>query len=86
VGAAHIEDTTNSLVGVPVGSSGGSSGVQDSETKFSYQIVGGLDYTVFPRIDWRVAEISWGTLRAFGTNVNPTTVSTGIVIRLPGVF
>jgi hypothetical protein len=86
VGAAHIADTIKPFPFVPVGSSGSTAAIEDSETKFSYQIVGGLDYTIFPRIDWRVAEISYGTLKAFGSNVNPTTVSTGIVIRLPGVF
>ena len=82
VGTAHLSESTNYLPIQPV-ASGSSSIPQDSETKFSYQLVGGIDYTLFPRVDWRVAEISYGTLKAFGSNVNPTTISTGIVIRLP---
>jgi hypothetical protein len=85
VGAAHISDTATTVHSIPVGTTGFIN-PQESQTKFSYQIVAGLDYTIFPRIDWRVAEIGYGTLRAFGANVNPTTVSTGIVIRLPRVF
>jgi len=84
VGAAHIADTNTVTFNNPVTPTEETSSLQQSETKFSYQIVGGLDYTIFPRVDWRVAEISYGTLKAFGANVNPTTVSTGIVIRLPG--
>ena len=33
-----------------------------SATDFSYQLVGGIDYTLLPRIDWRVAEFSYGGL------------------------
>lgn len=57
-----------------------------SVTKFSYQFVGGVDYTLLPRIDWRVAEFSYGGLSIFDTSLHPKTISTGIVIRLPGVF
>jgi hypothetical protein len=59
---------------------------QTSTTKFSYQFVGGLDYTLLPRIDWRVAEFSYGGLSILGNSLNPKTISTGIVIRLPAVF
>ncbi len=62
-----------------------SSGATDT-TKFSYQFVGGVDYTLIPRIDWRVAEFSYGGLSIFDTSLHPKTISTGIVIRLPGVF
>src|ERR1700743_2117507 len=31
-----------------------------SETDFEYQILGGLDLTVLPHIDWRVGEFSYG--------------------------
>jgi hypothetical protein len=61
--------------------SGGSPG---NETKFEYQFLGGLDYTVLPRIDWRVAEFSYGGLSAFNNySFHPKSISTGIVLRLP---
>ncbi|WP_263368296.1 hypothetical protein [Edaphobacter bradus] len=52
-------------------------------TGFQYQILGGLDFTFFPRLDWRVVEIGGGGLHASGTNYPIGTVSTGIVFRLP---
>ena len=62
-----------------------STGATDT-TKFSYQFVGGVDYTLIPRIDWRVAEFSYGGLSIFDTSLHPKTISTGIVVRLPGFF
>ncbi len=60
-------------------------GIAYSEaTKFSYQFVGGVDYTLLPRIDWRVAEFSYGGLSFLDTSLHPKTISTGIVVRLPG--
>lgn len=61
----------------------GPAGAQTSATKFSYQFVGGVDYTILPRIDWRVAEFSYGGLSILGSSLNPKVISTGIVIRLP---
>ena len=52
-------------------------------TKFQYQFLGGVDFTVLPRIDWRVVEFSYGGLSGLGSSFNPTTISTGIVVRLP---
>ncbi len=54
-----------------------------SATKFEYNFVGGLDYTFFPRLDWRVVEFSYGGLSSFNGSFNPRTLSTGIVFRLP---
>jgi len=54
-----------------------------SATNFEYQFLGGLDLTVFPRIDWRVVEFSYGGLSGLGTSYNPETISTGLVLRLP---
>jgi hypothetical protein len=54
-----------------------------SVTKFEYNFVGGVDYTVLPRIDWRVVEFSYGGLTAFNGSFNPRTLSTGIVFRIP---
>ncbi len=61
----------------------GQGSAQTSETKFEYNFVGGLDYTFFPRLDWRVVEFSYGGLAGFSGSFNPRTLSTGIVFRLP---
>jgi hypothetical protein len=55
-------------------------------TRFEYQFLGGLDYTVFPRIDWRVAEFSYGGLSVFNGSYHPKTLTTGIVLRIPRFF
>lgn len=52
-------------------------------TKFQYQFLGGVDWTVLPRIDWRVVEFSYGGLSGLGSSFNPKTISTGLVVRLP---
>lgn len=55
-----------------------------SATKFEYQFLGGLDFTVLPRIDWRVAEFSYGGLSTFNnSSFHPKSLSSGIVLRLP---
>ncbi|MFZ0631055.1 MAG: hypothetical protein WA399_08105 [Acidobacteriaceae bacterium] len=54
-----------------------------NKTAAEYQVVGGIDMTVFPRLDWRVAEVSWGSVQNVGTSVKPMTVTTGLVLRLP---
>jgi hypothetical protein len=59
-------------------------GSPSNGTKFEYQLLGGLDFTVFPRIDWRVAEYSYGGVSvADNYNLHPRSLSTGIVLRLP---
>lgn len=56
-------------------------------TKFEYQFLGGVDYTILPRIDWRVAEFSYGGLSGLnGSSFHPKSISTGIVLRLPNVL
>jgi hypothetical protein len=55
-------------------------------TRFEYQFLGGLDFTIFPRIDWRVGEFSYGGLSVFNGSYHPKTLTTGIVLRLPRVF
>jgi hypothetical protein len=52
-----------------------------SATKLEYQFLGGLDWTIFPRVDWRVIEFSYGGFA--GPSLNPKNLSTGIVLRLP---
>ncbi len=54
-----------------------------SATKFEYNALAGLDYTILPRIDWRVVEFSYGGLSSFPGSFNPRVLSTGIVFRLP---
>jgi hypothetical protein len=62
-------------------------GAATNSTRFEYQFLGGVDFTVFPRIDWRVAEFSYGGLSALnGYSFHPKTLTTGIVLRLPRVF
>ena len=62
-------------------------GSANSGTRFEYQFLGGLDYTFLPRIDWRVAEFSYGSLSVLGgTSFHPKTLTTGLVLRLPRIF
>lgn len=56
---------------------------RQSNTSFEYQFLGGLDTTILPRIDWRVVEFSYGGVSGLGTSLNPETISTGLVVRLP---
>jgi hypothetical protein len=56
-------------------------------TKFEYQFLGGIDYTVLPRLDWRVVEFSYGGLSGLnGNSIHPQTISTGIVLRVPRIW
>lgn len=61
----------------------GQGSARTSSTKFAYQFVGGVDFTIFPRVDWRVVEFSYGRLAGLGDSFVPKTLSTGIVFRLP---
>lgn len=56
---------------------------KQTATDFEYQFLGGLDTTILPRIDWRVVEFSYGGVSGLGSSLNPETLSTGIVVRLP---
>jgi hypothetical protein len=56
---------------------------QGSSTQFEYQFLAGIDYTLVPRLDWRVVEFSYGGLSVFNGNLHPKTISTGLVLRLP---
>jgi len=47
------------------------------------QALVGADYTILPRIDWRIAEFTYGRMTGIGETINPRTLSTGIVFRLP---
>jgi hypothetical protein len=54
--------------------------------KFQYQVVGGIDYTLVPHLDWRVAELGYGRSAGISSGgptpgVNLFTISTGVVFR-----
>ena len=51
-----------------------------SSTNLNYQILGGVDMTILPRIDWRVLEFDYSA--ASGSSVNAKIFTTGIVLRL----
>lgn len=50
-----------------------------SSNHFNYQVVGGLDATILPRIDWRVVDIAYSAVT--NQDVRATTFSTGLVVR-----
>jgi hypothetical protein len=54
-------------------------------TKFQYQIAGGLDFTIFPHVDFRAVELGYARMTGIstGTPASLFTVSTGLVLRLP---
>lgn len=56
--------------------------------KFQSWIIGGVDYTILPHIDWRVAEAGYGHMTGISSGppvagVNMFSIGTGIVVRLP---
>jgi hypothetical protein len=68
------------------------SGLQGSGTiydnKSQYQVVGGVDFTFLPHLDWRVAEFGYGRLTGISSGgVAPASnlflIGTGLVVRLP---
>ncbi len=52
-----------------------------STTQFDWRVLGGLDKTVLPHIDWRVVEVSYGQLNTYNGHLRPLTIGTGIVLR-----
>jgi hypothetical protein len=49
-----------------------------------YRLLAGADWTILPRIDWRVIEFTYsGYSNMDNQNFNPKTIATGIVLRLP---
>lgn len=61
----------------------GQGSAHTDKTAIEYQVAGGVDMTIFPRLDWRIAEYSWGSVQNVGMSVKPGTVTTGLVLRLP---
>ncbi len=54
-----------------------------SSTNVEYSLLGGLDFTFFPHVDWRVVEFSYGGLSFLDGTLHPKSLSTGLVFRLP---
>jgi hypothetical protein len=54
--------------------------VLGSSTHAEYRIAGGVDWTIFPRIDWRVVDVSRG---ASTRNIRQTVLRRGHWSRLP---
>ncbi|QNI37059.1 hypothetical protein [Edaphobacter albus] len=52
----------------------------NSSTHFNYQVAGGLDMTIIPRLDWRVVEFDYSALT--GQSVNAKILTTGLVLRV----
>ncbi|HVT96337.1 MAG TPA: hypothetical protein VHE33_02450 [Acidobacteriaceae bacterium] len=53
-------------------------------TGVEYQLVGGLDVTLLPHLDWRAIEYSWSSVHApHSVTFEPQAISTGVVLRLP---
>ena len=55
--------------------------------KFQYWVIGGVDHTIFPHVDWRIAELGYGRMSTVsstpGPSINLFSASTGIVVRFP---
>jgi hypothetical protein len=57
-------------------------------TKFEYQIASGVDFTIFPHIDWRIVELGYGRITGISSGgeapaANLFNASTGLVVRFP---
>lgn len=77
-----VKPYAEALAGVGHASFSGNSA--NSVTKFEYQFLGGLDFTVLPRLDWRVVEFSYGSLAGLDNgSIHPKTLSSGLVLRIP---
>ena len=69
---------------VGVGNVGvGQGSAKTSTTDFEYKVLGGVDWTFFPRLDWRVVEFGYGGLTGDASGMHPKTLSSGLVFRLP---
>ena len=54
-----------------------------TSTVSTYEFLGGVDFTFFPRLDWRVVEFGYEGLSVSGQTFSPKILSTGLVFRLP---
>jgi hypothetical protein len=62
---------------------GGIGPARQEATHGMLQLIGGLDYKLVHHISWRVIEFTYGRAGATPGNINPETLSTGIVINVP---
>ncbi len=62
---------------------GGLGPARQEATHGMVQAVGGLDYKLWRQIQWRVVEFTYGRAGAMPGNINPETLSTGIVVQFP---
>ena len=53
-----------------------------STTQFDWRVLGGVDKTLLPHLDWRVVEVSYGELNTYAGHLKPVTIGTGVVLRL----
>jgi hypothetical protein len=51
--------------------------------EFTWALNAGLDLTMLPRFDWRMVDYTYGGIPGNSLQSNPSTVSTGLVVRLP---
>ena len=56
-------------------------------TKFQYEVLAGLDYTLLPHFDVRLAEIGYGRMSGISSTANAPnatlfTISAGVVLRI----
>lgn len=72
-----IKPYVEALIGIASTNTGSSS----STTHLNYQILGGIDATLLPHLDWRVIEFDYSALT--GRSLNANILTTGIVFRLP---
>jgi hypothetical protein len=91
LGGVRVTITPRALPLMPYGEAtiglgywrGGVGTTRQDSTHAMMQLVAGVDYTIVPRVDWRVAEFSYGRVGGELGFINPETLSTGIVLRLP---
>lgn len=71
-----------------VGVGGSKYGSGNYTNKFQYDVIGGVDTTIFPRIDLRIVEVAYGRMSGVSGGPNAPSssiisVGSGIVVRLP---
>ncbi|MDE1176735.1 MAG: hypothetical protein PW789_09010 [Edaphobacter sp.] len=52
----------------------------NSSNHLNYQVLGGVDATIMPRIDWRIIDVAYSGVG--GESISAMTFSTGLVIRV----
>lgn len=65
------------------GLTGGQGAARQDGSHVNYELLGGVDLTFFPRLDWRVVEFSYTRLSGVPDAFAPKALSTGLVFRLP---